>query len=343
MCVLINGKPAKELANGVVKIPFGEYALRFRNKNNRRALVKITIDGEDAGGCGYIIPANDYIDIERWSSKPVKFKFVSLDSEDAVDFGKNGPNEDKVKGTIESRFYLEKEAPKPLPVEHHHHHHHYPKPTPIYPTPIYPPYYPPYCYTSGTVTTSGTTYSSGSGVNYSSDSLQGGVNYSSESIKVGSSDPDIATFKRISIPLKRRGLGGAHTVSGQSMSFCSAAPSTPSAETYYSAPTPAPVQDGCTVEGNYSSQNFRTVWFDAEEDYVALKIFLQGFDEVKHVAQPIRSRETVKSKKLRELEEENRRLKAELERQEREDAEAEVLSKLEEENRKLRESLGESS
>jgi hypothetical protein len=141
MSVLLNGQPQKELANGVVKLPFGtEYSLRFRNKNNRRAVVHILIDGEDVSGNGYIVPANSHVDIKRHHDVDRSFKFVSLDSADAVDFGKNGPNEDKVKGTIEARFYLEKEHPQCVSTSvEHHHHHHYPLPRPV---PYYPPVYP---------------------------------------------------------------------------------------------------------------------------------------------------------------------------------------------------------
>jgi len=53
MCVLHHGHPLKELANGMVSLPFGaEYALRLRNKNNRRAVVKLFIDGENVSGGG---------------------------------------------------------------------------------------------------------------------------------------------------------------------------------------------------------------------------------------------------------------------------------------------------
>ena len=108
-CVLLNGTPQRELANGVVPIPFNsEYSLRFRNKHNRRACVKFTIDGESVCGGGYIIGANSSIDIHRHFDKDARFKFVSLDSPDAVDAGKNGPNEDGTKGLIEAKFYLEK-------------------------------------------------------------------------------------------------------------------------------------------------------------------------------------------------------------------------------------------
>jgi hypothetical protein len=106
--VLINGNVQKELANGIVPIPFNSiYSLRFRNKNDRRAVVKFTIDGEDVSGNGYIIPANSAIDIHRHWAKDAQFKFVDLNSAEAVDFGKNGPEGNK--GIIQARFHLEKE------------------------------------------------------------------------------------------------------------------------------------------------------------------------------------------------------------------------------------------
>lgn len=122
MAVLVNGVPSKELANGTVQLPFGsEYALRFRNKNDRRAVVKIYIDGENVSGGGYVVPANSYVDIERHHDKDSSFKFVSLESGDAIEHGKNGPNHDKVKGTIEARFFFEKpQQAKPVHVHHYH-------------------------------------------------------------------------------------------------------------------------------------------------------------------------------------------------------------------------------
>lgn len=109
MCVVVNGQVIAD-KNGFAQIPFGtEYHLRFRNKNNRRAVVKFFIDGEEVSGNGYIIPANDFIEIKRHNDKDRAFKFVDLDSAEATDAGKNGSNDDKTKGTIEARFYLEKE------------------------------------------------------------------------------------------------------------------------------------------------------------------------------------------------------------------------------------------
>lgn len=148
LCVLVNKVPCEELANGVVKLPFGtEYELRFRNKHNRRAVVKFFIDGENVSGNGYIIPANDYVDIKRHHDLDRAFKFVSLDSPDAIDHGKNGPNDDKVKGTIEARFYLEKEKPAVQEIHHHHHHYPRPRPQPIWPIRPYSPYDYTICHT----------------------------------------------------------------------------------------------------------------------------------------------------------------------------------------------------
>ena len=110
LCVIANGEPVKELANGTVRLAFEqEYAIRLRNKNNRRAVAKIYIDGEAVSGGGYVIEANNSVDIKRHYDHDRAFKFVSLDSAEAVDFGKNGPNPDKIKGIIEVQFHLEKE------------------------------------------------------------------------------------------------------------------------------------------------------------------------------------------------------------------------------------------
>lgn len=109
MCVLVDGVLFREKANGVVVLPFNsEYILRFHNKHDRRAVVQIYIDGENVSGSGYIIDAHSSIDIKRYSDKDRAFKFVSLDSDEAKKVDKNGANEDKIKGTVEARFYLEK-------------------------------------------------------------------------------------------------------------------------------------------------------------------------------------------------------------------------------------------
>ena len=119
MCLLLNNIPQPEKANGVIEIPFNSaYVLRFTNKHNRRAVVKIYIDGENVSGGGYIIDAHSSINIKRHSDVDKAFQFVNLDSKAAKRAGKNGPNTNKSKGVIEARFYLEQDQVQtPPPVK----------------------------------------------------------------------------------------------------------------------------------------------------------------------------------------------------------------------------------
>ena len=283
VCILVDGKPQKELANGTVKVPFDtEYAVRLRNKNSRRAVAHIYIDGEKVSGGGYIIPAKDHVDIKRHNDKDRAFKFVSLDSEEAVDFGKNGPNPDKVKGTIEVRVHLEKEQPKVVyrDVHHHHHHdhHHYPKPKP---QPwIWPNYGLPY--NTPTWTTC--------------DSQASGYYGASGGTSMGVS-------------------GGTKGMSGGVIRSCSASfgsaglnesPTKTCSLNNMSAPE---LKDGCTVEGNLTGQNFYSAWIDTEDAYTSLRIFLQGYEE--EVVQTAK-RKTNKDQRLDDLEQENEELRRKL-------------------------------
>jgi len=241
MCVLLKGVPQEELANGTVKIPFGEYSLRFRNKNPRRAVVQIYIDGENVSGGGYIIGANSFIDIKRHAEIDRAFKFVALDSPDAIEFGKNGENKNKEKGTIEARFYLEKERP-PIPYgmvypREVHHHHHYPIITEP-PTPWISPYKHPYK-TPDIWCGSSVTYNSS---NNSSPPLANCCSFDSEPIE-----------REIKTSGSMRGMSSCH--------------STP------------PVKDGCTVEGGLTDQSFYKVDIDIEDTFTSVKIFLQGYVE----------------------------------------------------------------
>lgn len=300
MCVLIDGKPVKELANGEVHIPFNkEYVLRFRNKNDRRAVVKFWIDGElCSGDGGYVIEANDYIDIKRHSKRDRAFVLVPLDSGEAVDAGKNGPNYDKQKGVVKAEFTLEKKREKVVYRDiHHHHDHYYPRPVPVprpwNPYPIRP------LYTCGGV---------------SEESGFGGVTH------------DLSKGLTNSVSMSAQNSGAEMSA----MSFCDAEP-TVSAQNA----APSPVQDGCTVEGNTTGQRFTTTWVDVEESSTVLQIFLRGKDEGNefpaHKPQEAKPRRRV-TEKSDDLESENERLKRELE-------EAKKKKSLEEENERLRREL----
>lgn len=257
MCVLYRGEVQKEKANGTVTLPFGaEYSLRFRNKNPRRAVVKIYIDGENVSGPGYVVNANDYVDIKRHHDKDRSFKFVSLDSPDAYEHGKNGPNDDKVKGTIEARFYLEKETPpKPiyLPViqDHHHHHHHHDH---DYWPPLKNPYQPnPWYDSTPRYTCGGSGYQakgSSMGMSYNACSDGGGGTQ-------GSAMPRSLNKTTCDTGSISCSMGNSQPVFGISESLS--------------------LQDGCTVEGAASGQRFGTTYIDTEETYTSLKLFLQGY------------------------------------------------------------------
>lgn len=239
MCVLVNGQVQKELSNGVVQLPFDtEYSLRFRNKNNCRAVVQFYIDGENVSNSGYVIPANSFIDIKRHYFIDKAFKFVSLDSTDAQEFGKDGPNPDRIKGVIEARFFLEKE--KIQEVNHHHHHHHYiPRDNWIPVQPRYP-YSPPniFCERNPAGT-------SGLG--------SGSVLRSGSELNCSLSDGELSLS---GIRFRSKSLKSDSIVSTQSLSL----------------------KDGCTVEGNSTGQTFGSVHIDLQENCTVLKLFLQGYD-----------------------------------------------------------------
>lgn len=121
--LLVNGQVQQEFANGEVHIPFGsEYSIRFRNKNDRRAVAKLFIDGERMCRGGFIIPAHSYRDIDCSSQTNRKFKFVDLQSTEAQDYGKDQTNADKKMGLIRVEWHLEKVQEKKTYEVHHHHH-----------------------------------------------------------------------------------------------------------------------------------------------------------------------------------------------------------------------------
>jgi len=248
MCVLVNGKPLKERVDGTVSIPLGaEYTIRFKNKNSRRAMVKFTIDNENASGNGYIIPAHQDVEIKRFADRDQMFKFVELNSDEAQLEGKNGPNHDGSKGVIEAKFYLEKAyTPPPIPV-------YQPIPVP-YPVPVWPkPHNPwnngPY-YNDPYVPRYATTYCSNS---------IGGV---ARGMSAGGDTKGIVSHDCH--------VGGAESMQ---MNFGCATPAN------YTPPATEALKEGVTVGGAASGQKFTTVYFDPENDYVTLKLVLRGSNE----------------------------------------------------------------
>lgn len=115
VAILVDGQVQKHSKQGVVSLPFGvEYTIRLRNKNARRAVCKVFIDDENVSEGGIVIPANDYVDLERSTAKAVKFKFVSADSPEAYDAGKDNKTDDS-NGVIRTEWRLERERPVHIP------------------------------------------------------------------------------------------------------------------------------------------------------------------------------------------------------------------------------------
>jgi hypothetical protein len=83
VAILANGKVLREHKDQVY-LPFGqEYTLRFKNLNSLRALVRVSVDGQDAteGTTGLIVPPNGTVDLERFIKggnlvAGNKFKFI---------------------------------------------------------------------------------------------------------------------------------------------------------------------------------------------------------------------------------------------------------------------------
>lgn len=310
MCVLQRGKPQKELSNGVVKLPFNcEYSLRFRNKNDRRAVVKIYIDGENVSGGGYVIRAHDYIDIKRHHDKDRAFKFVSLDSPEALDHGKDGPNYDKLKGTIEARFSLERERPqviyRDVHHDHHHHHHHdhhYPRPLPI---PTFPPYVPPrpQPYWS-----------------------------SNEGLYRGGDSPDGTKFTCDAGDQTKGGMSSNCSLGGGTTSSLGDMTPLKSRDAVSSFSPDQELQDGATVEGYSTGQSFYSTSMNCEEAETVLKLFLQGYEgeeaveEVEEVVErPERPRrKPAKDNVIDGLESENDELRRKIAEMENEKLKAEL-------------------
>lgn len=106
--VIHDGKIVKEAnANpSVATLPFGsEYGLRLRNRNDKRCSAKVFLDNEHVGT--WVIDKDSFIDVYRPANKDAAFKFVSLDSTDAQEFGKSDNNDGK-KGLVRVEFRLER-------------------------------------------------------------------------------------------------------------------------------------------------------------------------------------------------------------------------------------------
>ncbi len=116
IAIVCQGKISQESKDGIVAIPFmSEYAIRLRNKNNRRAVAFVRVDDEPVGNI--VVNANSFVDLECPVDTRKNFKFVSADSGEAVDFGKNNKT-DGSNGVIRVEWKLEREYQPPIYTQH---------------------------------------------------------------------------------------------------------------------------------------------------------------------------------------------------------------------------------
>lgn len=103
-----NGKVLREFNKDTIFLPFGsEYSILIKNLNTRRAIVNITIDGQNMTKDGLIVDAGREVELERKitdnMSKGNKFKFIERN--DAVEAHRGVKLED---GIIRIEYQYEK-------------------------------------------------------------------------------------------------------------------------------------------------------------------------------------------------------------------------------------------
>ena len=109
-----NGRVLREQGDTVF-IPFGsEYSLFFKNLNSVRALVRVSIDGQDATkGTSLIVPPNGSVDLERFleagqMDKGHKFKFIERTAK--IEAGPRGVKAED--GLVRVEFEFERQPAK---------------------------------------------------------------------------------------------------------------------------------------------------------------------------------------------------------------------------------------
>jgi expansin (peptidoglycan-binding protein) len=122
--VKINDRTVEE-KDGKVVIPFNsEYSLLLKNRNDRKAVARVYIDGDEVTEKGrLIIDANSSVNLERYIDdveRGRRFKFVPLSNNKVSDKGNSE------KGCIEVRFQLVKPVVNNVIVHEEHIYHHRP-------------------------------------------------------------------------------------------------------------------------------------------------------------------------------------------------------------------------
>jgi hypothetical protein len=110
VAVTLHGSVVESSADGVVALPFGEdYTVRLINRNRRRAVAVVYVDGQNVTGRGIVVSGNSSVDLERPTDKAVRFRFASTESEAAAEHGKAGADVDGTKGLVKVEWRPERE------------------------------------------------------------------------------------------------------------------------------------------------------------------------------------------------------------------------------------------
>lgn len=207
VCIMHNGEALTNSKAGVVALPFGaEYKIRLRNKNNRRAGAQVFLDGEEVTDGFVIISANDYTDLDCHVLSRKRLKFVSADSGEATDAGKDNKDDDS-NGVVKVVWRLEKEYQLPPPIQYIPHWY-----NSMWQWYSYPPVY---------------------GIGSAEEKTSGGI------VTPNCQASNTCDFEGVSNNYK--------------------------------------LQEGCTVEGSVSNQNFRTVYLELEVTSTIIQLILKGF------------------------------------------------------------------
>lgn len=248
IAVKSNGKVLREQKDQVF-VPFGtEYTLLIKNLDSVRAQVRVNIDGIDATeGISLVIPANGELELERFvksgnMTKGNRFKFIERTGSVEEHRGIGVTD-----GLIRIEYQFEKRVPVQPAVQHIHHHHRY-------------DYWDSYW----------------NRPRYFSEPLFGDITCSTYSSAESSDTKAFSNVLRSSAMTKNATASGASEgLSGKLMNSVNL--NSASLSSGQNAAIPAKNENGITVEGSVSEQQFSSVFnFAVESETHVMVVKLLG-------------------------------------------------------------------